>query len=255
MAGMMVGGAVLGGISGGSEAEAKYAREISMYNDRTIKEAFNSGKQLFGVANVNATKRLQNQINAEQMARNYAQQRIDFQKTSENRRQFMSENQRLTQAATNSMVTSKLGTSSGTAERIREQMKHKGAKNWETEFFNTLDAKKAMETQYRNNLNQIDDSTMQADAYMPGMPPQEPNMTMAIINGAMGGLMGGAQLGSAMGNAFGGGAAGGDPGGGGGGSLPPGGGSQLNGLSGGYGVSGIGSTPLGSSFPTSNMQF
>jgi hypothetical protein len=207
MAGTMIGGGILGGIMGGSEAEAQYAREVAMYNDRTIKEAFNSGKQLFGAANANAMKRLQNQMNAEQMARNYARQRIDFQKTTEDRRQFMAENQRLTQAATNSMVTAKLGTSSGTAERIREQMKHKGAKNWETEFFNTLDAEKAMETQYRNNLNQIDDSMMQADAYMPGLPPQAPDMTMSIINGAMQGLLGGAQLGSALGDAFGGGAA------------------------------------------------
>ena len=249
----MVGGAVLGGIMGGSEAEAQYAREVAEYNDRTIKEAFNAGKQLFGVANANAMKRLQNQMNAEQMARNYARQRIDFQKTTEDRRQFMAENQRLTQAATNSMVTAKLGTSSGTAERIREQMKHKGAKNWETEFFNTLDAEKAMETQYRNNLNQIDDSMMQADAYMPGLPPQAPDMTMSIINGAMQGALGGAQLGSALGGAFGGGAATSPSSSGSSGSSGgSGGGFQLGGLSGGYGVSGVGPTNIGSNF--GNMQ-
>lgn len=207
MAGSMIGGTILGGISGGSEAEAQYAREVAMYNDRTIKEAWNSGKQIFGVANANAMKRLQNQINSEQMAKNYARQRIDFQKTTEDRRQFMAENQQLTQAATNSMVSAKLGASSGTAERIREQMKHKGAKNWENEYFNTLDQEKAMETQYQNNLNQIDDSMMQADAYVPGLPPQAPDMTMAVINGAFNGLLQGAQLGSAMGDAFGVGAA------------------------------------------------
>jgi len=203
MAGTMIGGGILGGIMGGSEAEAQYAREVAMYNDRTIKEAFNSGKQLFGVANANAMKRLQNEMNAEQMARNYARGRIDLQKNVEDRRQAMAENQRLTVAANNIRITQKMGANSGTAERIREQMKHKGAKNWETEFFNTLDQEKAMEQQYRNNLNQIDDSMAQADAYMPGLPPQAPDMTMAIINGAMGGLVQGAQLGGALGSAFG----------------------------------------------------
>lgn len=252
MAGSMVLGGVMGGISGGDEAAAKYAAEVAQYNDRTIREAFNSGKQIFGVANANAMKRLQNQMNAEQMARNYARQRLDLQKTTSDRRRFMSENQRLTEASTNAMVTAKLGTGSGTAERIREQMKHKGAKNWETEFFNNLDAEKSIELQYRNNLNQIDDSMQQADAYVPGMKPQAPDMGGAILNGVMQGVMGGGALGSALGGAFGGGAAtspgspggGGSSGGGGGGGLF-GGGFQLGGLSGGYGVSGISPIQIG----------
>ena len=212
MGGLMVGGAVLGGIMGQNEAQAQAAKEMAQYNDRTIKEAFNSGKQLFGIANANAMKRLQNEMNAEAMARNYARGRIDLQKNIEDRRQAMAENQRLTVAANNIRITQKMGTNSGTAERIREQMKHKGAKNWETEFFNTLDQEKAMEQQYRNNLNQIDDSMAQADAYMPGMMPQPPNMTASLISGAMSGLAQGAQLGSAVGGAV--------------GNLPSGGGPQ-----------------------------
>ena len=206
MAGSMVLGGVMGGISGGDEAAAKYAAEVAQYNDRTIRDAFNSGKQIFGVANANAMKRLQNQMNAEQMARNYARQRLDLQKTTSDRRRFMSENQRLTEASTNAMVTAKLGTGSGTAERIREQMKHKGAKNWETEFFNNLDAEKAIKQQYRNNLNQIDDSMQQADAYIPGMKPQAPDMGGAILNGVMQGVMGGGALGANLGTLFGSGA-------------------------------------------------
>jgi len=202
MAGTMIAGTALGALGGYQGAKDKRALEVAAYNDRTIKEAYMSGKQIFGVASVNAMKRLQNQMAAEQMARNYARGRINLQKTTENRRQFMSQNQRLTQAATNSMVTAKLGTASGTAERIREQMKHKGAKNWETEFFNNLDAEKALEQQYRNNLNQIDDSLVQADAYIPGLKPADPNTTMALIQGAMGGMAQGAALGSAMGGTF-----------------------------------------------------
>lgn len=176
--------------------------EVAQYNDRTIKEAWNSGKQIFGVANANAMKRLQNQMNAEQMARNYARGRMNLQTTTEDRRQAMSENQRLTVAANNIRITQKMGTNSGTAERIREQMKHKGAKNWETEFFNNLDAEETIKKQYRNNLNQIDDSMQQADGYVPGLRPSDPNTTWAIINGALGGAVTGAQLGSSAGGSF-----------------------------------------------------
>tara|TARA_R100000908_G_C3755196_1_gene149620 strand:+ start:2518 stop:3282 length:765 start_codon:yes stop_codon:yes gene_type:complete len=243
MAGSMIAGGVLGGFSGSSEARNKYNAEMAAYNDRTIRETIAHSKQLFGIANANATKQVQNMLNAEAMSRNYARERLNFQKTTEDRRQFMAENQRLTEASTNSMVTAKLGSSSGTAERIREQMKHKGAKNWQTEFFNTLDAEKAMETQYRNNLNQIDDSMQQADAYVPGMPPQQPDMSMAILNGVMSGVMGGGMLGSALGGAFGGGAATSPSSSGSSGGS--GGGFQLGGLSGGYGVSGVGPTNIG----------
>lgn len=199
----MIAGSVLGGIGARQGAKDKRAMEIAQYNDRTIKEAWNSGKQIFGVANANAMKRLQNQMNAEQMARNYARGRMDLQTTTEDRRQAMSENQRLTVAANNIRITQKMGTNSGTAERIREQMKHKGAKNWETEFFNNLDAEKALEQQYRNNLNQIDDAMQQADAYIPGLKPSDPNTTMALIQGALGGAVQGAALGNAMGASFG----------------------------------------------------
>ena len=198
----MVGGAALGAIGGRQAAKDQRAMEVAAYNDRTIKEAYQSGQQIFGVASANAMKRLQNQLNAEQMARNYAKSRINLQTTTEDRRKAMSENQRLTVAANNIRITQKMGTNSGTAERIREQMKHKGAKNWETEFFNNLDAEKSLEQQYRNNLNQIQDGMQTAAGYVPGLKPADPDTTMAMIQGAMGGAVTGAQLGSSVGGSF-----------------------------------------------------
>ena len=198
-----VGGAVIGGalgvFGGMSEAESQYNAEVAAYNDRTLKESWAAGKQLFGAANANAMKRIQNSLIAEQLSRNYAEQQIALQKNVEDRREAMAESHRLQKATTNAMLSNKIGLSSGTAEAIQKQMEMKGAKNWENEFFNTLDEKKSMENQYRNNMNQIDDTMVQADAYLPGMPPAQPNMLMAGLMGGLSGAMSGVALGGAIG--------------------------------------------------------
>jgi len=195
---MAIGGVamgVLGAINSADQASAQNAAAAAQYGHQVGKETWNYGEAVWGVAQKNAARRMQNKNVFLALTKNYAKQQIGLSKTFEERAKMLSRQEKSIQATTNSQLASKIGSNSGTAERIRAQMKLQGSDNWKNEFMSKVNAERSLEQQYENNLEQGTDlSYTQIGPYQPGLPPVPRDVGMAALMGGIQGANQGIQM-------------------------------------------------------------
>ena len=186
-----VGMGAVSAISAASKASSANAYSEAEYQHRQNQEIWQYGEAMWGVAQKNATRWLQNDLNARAISRNFAKQQIQLYKNIGDKRRQLSRSEKAIKSTVKSQTTAKLGANSGTATRIVKQMELQGAENWKNEFLNQQNAQRALEQMYENNLKESTDLGYdQLGPYMPGLPPQQANIGMATM---MGGLQGAAQ--------------------------------------------------------------
>lgn len=190
-----IGMGVMGAISAGDAAAAENQARADQYAHQIGQETWQYGEAVWGVAQRNATRWMQNQANMEAAATNYGRNQVALAKTTEARRKQMSRAQKTINASVMSGLSSKMAVGSGTAERIKKQMELQGQENWGREFRTKLNSERQLKQQFENNLKGGSDlSHDHIGAYQPGLPPQMQNVGMATLNGGIQGAAQGIQM-------------------------------------------------------------
>ena len=190
-----VGMGVMGAIGAGDAAAAENAARAAQYAHQVGQETWKYGEAVWGTAQRNAARWMQNQANMEAAARNYGRNQVALAKTTEARRKQMSRAQKTVNASVISGLSSKMAAGSGTAERIKTQMKLQGQENWSREFRTKINSERQLEQQFENNLRAGSDLGYDhIGAYQPGLPPQMQNVGMATLQGGIQGAAQGIQM-------------------------------------------------------------
>ena len=190
-----VGMGVMGAISAGDAASAENQARADQYVHQTGQETWQYGEAVWGAAQRNANRWMQNQANMEAAAKNYGRNQVALAKTTQARRKQMSRAQKTVNASVMSGLSSKMAVGSGTAERIKKQMELQGQENWGREFKTKLNSERQLKQQLENNLRAGSDLGYdQIGPYQPGLPPQQIDVGMATLNGGIQGAAQGIQM-------------------------------------------------------------
>ena len=196
--------AAMGAISAMQESKNKAAAERIQYNDAMTKQSINAGVQMFQVAQANVARDMANRNIAKAALQNYvtgSEQLSDAYRTNMGNVARQVETNR---QSTQRRAANKLGRNSGTYKLMKDKMAEAGAAEFNMSLMNKMDAEVDLKKQQQNNLNQRDMMSYGLTATnIPGVPPMEPNHTMAAIQGGLQGAAQGASMGMGMSQGFG----------------------------------------------------
>ena len=188
--------AAMGAISAMQNSKNQAAAERMQYNDAMMKQSIGSGVQMFQAAQANVMRDIANKNIAKAALTNYienSEQLSDAYKTNMGN---IARQVEMSQQATQRRAANKLGRNSGTYKLIKDKMADAGAAEFNESLMNKMDAEQDLQKQRQNNLNQRDlFSYNLGPTNIPGVPPVEPNHTMAAIAGGLQGAAQGASMG------------------------------------------------------------